>query len=340
MDDFQKRFKASVEPNVRGVSTKPLPESAHRRVRLRRTLLATGSTLIVALVAAGGIGLAIQTTRDSDPLPATEESPPRPSPTPADEQRSAQLDWPPPFVPEVRAEGDRNIMTVVFPDRTVARLSYPAELRLAEMGLQPMINYSLQEGRPNPPHDIIFIPGEAPVGLLDPEPLETFGDAIPQRTSLHEIVYKHLNDDPPFALVYEKDGWTIVATMQRREDAQVLAANLHPSVSADGWPTVSATGPVRLSEGFGEARGAHLAIGDRNPLFDLTDAGDDSAYILMGPNRGCAQADDGVSNLGGQWYGAKCLEFTGGELGMFMSINGPEDFVRAVHRGIELDDGS
>lgn len=340
MDDFQKRFKASVEPNVRGVSAKPLPESAHRQVRLRRALLTTGSTLIVALVAAGGIGLAIQATTDSDPLPATEESPARPSPTPTDEERSPQLDWPPPFVPEVRTEGDRSTMTVVFPDRTVARLSYPAELRLAEMGVQPTISYSLQEGRPNAPHDVIFIPGETPAGLLDPKPLQTFGDATPQSIALHKVIYKRLRGDPSFALVYEKDDWTIVATMQPREDARVLAMNLHPSVTADGWPTVFANGPVRLSEGFGEARGAHLEIGDRNPLFDFTDAGDDFTYIVMGPTDGCAQAAKGVSNLGGQWYGAKCLEFTGGELGIFMSIYGPEDFVRAVHRGIELDDGS
>ncbi len=54
--------------------------------------------------------------------------------------------------------------------------------------------------------------------------------------------------------------------------------------------------------------GAHLEMGDRNPLFDLADAGEDFTYIVMGPVTGCDAADDGVSQAAGDSYGSKCLE--------------------------------
>jgi hypothetical protein len=138
-------------------------------------------------------------------------------------------------------------------------------------------------------------------------------------------------------VVYEAEAWTIVATVPQREDADTVARYLHPSVSKDGWPTVSARGPIQLSEGFGEGRGAHLEIGDRNPLFDFADADEDFTYIVMGPVTGCDTADDGVSQAAGDWYGSKCLEFDGGQLGILVSIYGPEQFVRATYKGIELE---
>lgn len=168
------------------------------------------------------------------PLPATT---PSPTPTPSADREPQQLEWPEPFVPRTASAGNRALMSVIFPDKTGATLSYPSELRLAERGVQVTISYTFKDGRPNAPHDIIFIPGDAPPGLLDPEPLQTF-DAIPFQAALHAVAYERLRGDPPYALVYETEAWTIVATVPQREDADTIARYLHPSVTNDGWPSV------------------------------------------------------------------------------------------------------
>ena len=277
-----------------------------------------------------------ETPEPSETTPSSPSATPSPSPTPDEEEpRDPELVWPEPFVPTTTRSGERELMPVIFPDKTVATFSYPAELRLADRGVQVTLSYSFKEGRPNAPHDIIFIPGEPPQGLLDPKPVEMFG-TTPYSSAVHQITYD-LRGDPPYALVYEADGWTIVATLPRREDADIVAQNLHPSVTDDGWPTVFATGPIELSEFFGEARGPHLEINDKNPIFDIADTGEVFEYIVIGPT-GCSPGRDTIHESGGNWYGSKCLVFAGGEPRIVVSIYGPENFVRAIYNGIALEE--
>lgn len=310
----------------------------HDKARRSRVMRAVALATTAGALVMGSVAIAISIPNgDVRPLPGTTPAPtPTPSASGQEDRESRQLDWPEPFVPRTASAGNRELMSVVFPDKTAATLSYPSELRLAERGMQATISYTFEEGRPNGPHDIIFIPGDAPPGLLDPEPLETF-DATPFTAALHAVTYERLRGDPPYALVYETEDWTIAATLPQREDAGTVARYLHPSVTADGWPSVFARGPIQLSKGFGEARGAHLEIGDGNPLFDFVDAGEDFTYIVMGLVTGCAAAEDGVSQTSGDSYGSKCLPFAGGQLGIFVSIYGPEQFVRAAYEGIELE---
>ena len=335
MDDFQRRFKGSVDSGLRTVVPKSLSQKAHKRIRRHRAAITAGSSLLLVTLISG-VALGISGTTDETTTPPATTTTPSPLPSEsADEDGVRHLDWPSPFVPPVTRKDGQTLMPVIFPDKTAATLSYPSELGFAESGIQPTISYSFEDARPNAPHDIIFISGDAPEGLVDPEELETF-DTTPFPATLHAVAYERLRGDPPHALIYEAGTWTIVATLPRLEDADTVARNLDLSVTSDGWPTVSARGPLELSEGFGEARGAHLEIGDKDPTFDVADADNDFSYIVMGPIAGCARADEGVSKLGPDWYGSKCLAFTGGDLAIFLSIYGPEQFVRAAHQGIGL----
>ena len=312
-----------------------------RRSRVWRMAAVAGSA---AVLTAAVVGTVTTVTRGNGGLspaaptatdPQTPESD-DPSTTPSDEDPSEprDLDWPDPFVPPTTTSGERDHMPVTLADHTSFTLSYPSDLRLAGRGVQATVSYTFDEARPNAPHDVLFIPGEAPEGLLHPEALETY-ESAPLAPTLYEVAYEHLRGDPPYGLVYDAGEWTIVATIPRRQDADVVAGSLHPSVAANGWPTISASGPVELSEFFGEARGPQLEIGDDNPLFDVADAGEDFRYIVMGLSK--CQSDEGVDRLGGDWYASKCLQLAG-DRNIVVSIYGPEEFVRAVYEGLSLEE--
>ena len=343
-DDIASALGRAAATPRREVPMRELHAKARRAKLYRAGAIGAGAGLLT--IASLGIAVTMfddereappATTDSSTPAPS-QKSEPSPTPTHTDEEpEPSNLEWPDPFVPPTTSSGNRELMPVIFPDKTAATLSYPSELRLAERGVQVTITYMFEEARPNGPHDIIFIRGESPPGLLDPQSLRTF-DATPYPADLHAVTYEDLRGDPPYALAYEAGAWTIVVTLPRREDADLVVQNLHPSVTGEGWPSVSASGSLQLSEGFGEARGPHLEIGDKDPVFEIVDAGEDFTYVVMGPPTACKPADDGVHRDGGQWYASKCLQFSGGRPGIVVSIYGPEKFVRSVFEGIALDE--
>lgn len=302
------------------------------KARNSKMMRVTGLVVAISTVIAGSAAVAVRTT-NSDARPAPAASPSEP----AEDPKPQELQWPEPYEPRTTVMGGRTMMLVIFPDKTAANLSYPSDLHLAERGLQPAISYSFKRRGLNSRQDIIFIHGDTPPGLVDPEPLDALG-GTPFPAELHALTYKRRRDDPPYALLFKAHPWTILATVQQREDVETLANHLHPSVTEDGWPSIFATGPLQLSEGFGEAGGAHIEVGDWNPLSDITDTRGDPINIIMGPVASCRAADEGVSEFSDYWYGSKCLEFTGGELGIFLSIYGPERFVRSAYEGIRLEE--
>ena len=320
---------AAARPH-RSVDFQHLRARAHRSRLLRAAGLATaGIVLTVTTYVVGGS--LISSDRPLDP--ATPDRSASPS-----ERGNGRIEWPAPFVPPTSNEGGRTIMPVLFTGRTAAVLSYPSRLHLAERGVQTTASYSFKEGRPNEPHDILFVHGALPDGLVG-EPLETF-PARPSEATLHRVLATQpvarggLRGRPEYALLLRLPRWFMIVTLHSREDAGTVVDNLHPSVTRDGWPSLFASGPLVLSEGFGEARGPHLEFNDDDPTIDVHT---ESTYVVMGPIDGCSQAEDGVGELGKRTtYGAKCLAFEGNELGIFVSIYGPERFVRALYEGLEL----
>ena len=237
------------------------------------------------------------------------------------------LSWPPPFEPPTTTTGTREEVTLVYPDKTAVRISYPRRVALASMGIQPTVSYAIDGKGPN---DIIFVRGALPRGLVDPAPLATYGDK-----ALHRLTYELSGAE--YVLTSEIDGWTIVILLPDRPGAPVIAENIVLSVSAEGYPSVFALGPVQLSEGFGEERGPHIEFGDADPTFGVVKADVDFTYVVSGVVKRCSDSITRLEKTGTDWYGSRCLDFAGGSPGVFFSVYGPESFVRAVVQGLRLE---
>lgn len=308
------------------------------RARRSNILRAVAGVSVIVTVAVGSAAIVEGMTRDRNPAPITSSSP---SPTPEERDRNrsgVRLKWPEPFVPSVGDSGGRTIMPVLFPNGVLARISYPPALRLAELGAQPAVSYSFDDTRRNTPHDIIFVHGSLPEGLLDPEPLQ-MPDDDQEDLALHTVIADDLRGHEPYALVFEEADWNIVALLQRREDAGVVASNLDFMIQADGWPSVLATAPLYLAEGFGNARGAEVSFGDGNPLVRIVSdvRGGETGLVEMGPIPACESGGMNLLPQGDLSHGSRCLQVNEGDPGIFVRVWGPEMFVRDVLEGVELD---
>lgn len=329
-DDVRALLQAEAEsaPQPRG-----LRPGTVRKARLRRAAFVSISLLtVLSLAVPMTLALKSRTNDRSDVV-----SPPEESPT-AGEQ--GNYEWPDAFVPPTEPDDDRAALEAVFMDRTIARISYPQVLALAEMGVQTTISYAFTDERAQlgAAFDVIAVHGEIPDGLLGEE-LERFDATASGQAALHQVKgrgrLRGLRGNPPFALVFRSREWHFLATLPSREEAATVAENLHPSVTSEGWPSLFTTGPLQLSQGFGEARGPHLEFNDEDPRWDIHTR---DTYVLMGVVSGCGEAEDGVSGGGRDSYAAKCLPFEGDELGIFVSIYGPEEFVRDLYGGLRLEE--
>lgn len=253
---------------------------------------------------------------------------PAPTESKTSDPETVRLKWPPPFVPAVTATPDREKVTVIYPNKVVAHLSYPRDLGLAAKGMQPSISYSLPTGSMN---EVLFVNGPLPRGLFTGPPLTSFDGA-----QLYRVAHEDLRAE--FALVWRHDPWHIIATLPSRSVAEVVAENLFTSVAKNGFPSLMADDPVTLSQGFGEAWGAHIDIGDANPVFNIVDANKDFDYITSGVVKTCLGVEERVTGqAGGHFYASRCLEFSPGSFGLFFSIYGRERFVRRVFEGLRLE---
>jgi hypothetical protein len=232
---------------------------------------------------------------------------------------------PEPFVPETQTSGEETRMPVVFPDGSRATLVYPAELRLAELGVQPDVSYIWQDDPP-PRYPIVFlhdpiasivayVEGNEPITVLDDHEIWAMSDEWESHRNQLQGVWVRLR----------LDSWTVLVASTTVEDAVAAADYLQVRETRSGFPTVEAVGPLALAEGFGEAEGAQLAFGDASAEPDRVSQLD--AAIFLSPD-GC---NDG-SESGGT-YGAACLA----QGGVFASIYGDRRFVDGVLGGLRVE---
>jgi hypothetical protein len=187
--------------------------------------------------------------------PGTAGAPPAPGPTA--------------FVPEAQHRGERDVLPLTFPDGSRIVLSYPAELGLADLGLQPDVSYLYRED-PAARYPLTFLYG------------------APSRTAAEgEIVLR-------------AGAWTVVAPLRDSAARDEVVESLSVRETVDGFVIVEAARPLALSDEFGEGGGVQLALADHHPAPDTVTTLD--PLILLAPSD-CGRRD---TEIGGS-YGSTCL---------------------------------
>jgi hypothetical protein len=174
------------------------------------------------------------------------------------------------FVPPVERDGARAVVPLVFPDGTRARLSYPARLRLAQLGVEPYTSGALRGDSPYPGRsDLVardFIIRHERVGdltagwkrLADYPGARGFWDSGPGPDDSN---YLALQFGRWAVLVYDfapesDDGQASMTDAERAAWAQSLRGR----VTAAGFLRLRGSGPLRLARS-GDHAGPQLTFG-------------------------------------------------------------------------------
>jgi hypothetical protein len=307
-------------------------ERVRRRERRRRLLLVS-MTLMVFIGAGAGLVVLVGTGGPSGPGKPEASAPSgSPAATPPITGKS-----PTPFVPAARQAEGRTVLPVTFPDGSAAELIYPADLELADMGLQPDVAILdrrdpapraplvfLHRGEPGPdvlegsqPVERTTTPTGSPVEIWRSRPQST---VVPDQ--LHWVIYK-LRD------------WTVLAPASDVAKAQEVAGRLDGRQTGDGSVVMKAEAPLELSREFGEGGGAQLALGDRNPRPEQVDAGRRFRLVLLSPMRSSCTSE-GLSPSGES--ASKCLRAAAGVEGTVLAtISGDRPFVERVFDGLRAE---
>lgn len=242
--------------------------------------------------------------------------------------RSAEpLDWPAPFVPGAREAQRRTSLRLVFPDKTSALISYPSDLALVKLGVQPGASY-LSESSIDV-HEIVFVNGPIPEGLLEPKTV--YSDETPMNRVIRSRFARLLG--ARYALVRKVGGWNVLIGVAHESQASTVMRNIHLSVTQTGFPSVFASQPLALARGGGQERVPKLDFGDANPLVLFTDPDPGFRVLTMGPTNKCPPPRRRDRDS----YRSMCLEFTPGGGGIFVTIDGPRKFRIQVVRGLRLE---
>jgi hypothetical protein len=138
------------------------------------------------------------------------------------------------FVPEAEHHGERDVLPLTFPDGSRIVLSYPAELGLAELGVQPDVSY-LYRDDPAARFPLTFLFGPQSRAAADEE------------------------------IVLRAGAWTVVAPIRDPAARDDVVGSLRVDETAEGFAVVEAAAPLALSHEFGEGGGVMLALGDGDP---------------------------------------------------------------------------
>jgi hypothetical protein len=134
------------------------------------------------------------------------------------------------FVPRTERGAERDRVRLTFPNGTSVVLSYPLELDLAGMTVQPEVSYLYRKDRP-PRFPIAFVYGPA--------------------------------EPTPNQIALRFGSWTALAELRDRREADTIAASLRGRETPEGFPVIRASPPVALSDEPGEGDGPRLTIGVR-----------------------------------------------------------------------------
>lgn len=204
------------------------------------------------------------------------------------------------FVPEAQHRGEQDVLPLTFPDGSRIVLSYPAELGLAKLGVQPDVSYLYRDDSAAR-YPLTFLYGVSSHAAAEGE------------------------------VVLRAGAWTVVAPIRDPTARDDVVGNLSVEETPDGFVIVEAATPLALSHEFGEGGGVMLALGDHDPAPHRVTSLD--PLIELAPSD-CGRGDTEFEGVGGNTsHGSRCL---GGHV--YVGIYGKRQFIEAALAGLELEE--
>ncbi len=226
------------------------------------------------------------------------------------------------FVPVSRHEGDKTVMPVTFLDGTTAEIVYPSELEIASLGAHPYGSGTLE----GPGFDGCCA-RDFEFAYGDTSALAMAGPSIKEFRGADGRPVRLVSGPPGWPadyLVFQIGPWRLgVWEDGTMTDDQLAtwAEQLHGRVSPDGFPVITATGPLRLTEA-GEGPGPALGFGDP-----------DTAGQLSLQLRECDVPRTEREGVAGPEHGASLCR---PEWSTWVNVSGDDQFVEAVIQGLDI----
>jgi hypothetical protein len=209
---------------------------------------------------------------------------------------------PTPLMPTPEEVGDQPRLALTFPDGSEGVVSYPSELDLSAMGVQPDVDFAWKGAWVGA---IVFVHRGPEPRLLDGAvPLEVHQrpDGAIEEWTAKPRGGRHQRSDR--WLVFRLPSWTVHVPLNARTDSAEVIDRVRPYQTGGGFVAIKVSGPAALAEWYGEAGGPKLAFGDGDPLPDLVRPGPDGLLVDLAPSDcGAFQAPPQVHGP----YGSACL---------------------------------
>jgi hypothetical protein len=231
-----------------------------------------------------------------------------PSSSPAGSPSAAE---PATFTPTTDDIGEETRLVLTFPDGTEATVSYPAQLDLAGMGVQPDVDLLWGERellwRNRWVGAIVFSHGGPIGGLLEgPKPVTVHalqGQIIEEWLAQPR---RGRHSETTRWLVFRLPSWTVHVPLDARLHAAEVIDRVHPFQTDGGFVAIDASPPAHLPEAYGEAGGPKLAFGDREALPDFILPAADRLSIDLAPSK-CGPYEPSTEVIGSSAFGSVCL---------------------------------
>jgi hypothetical protein len=237
------------------------------------------------------------------------------------------------LMPTPEVLGGEARLALTFPDGSEAVVSYPAQLDLAGMGVQPDVTVTWHGKWLMPP--IVFRYGGKDERLLDESTDPTVYSAAdgPSATLWHSERSPpgYENRNVKRWLVFELPSWAVHTPVPDSVSPERLVQAIRPQENSDGFVVLRTRPPAALSELSGEGGGPALTLGDHEPAEGIVLPDPTGRVIFLNPG-GCT---DRVHHIGSE-FGATCLADGGLYLGVTsFAPSGDMDFIEAVVTGVQ-----
>ncbi|GAA4561803.1 hypothetical protein [Planotetraspora kaengkrachanensis] len=274
-----------------------------------------GTLVLVALLALPLIGI-LADRETSRPVPIV-------TPVPL---RNAISVTPNAVYPTASDQGDMRTMRVAFPDGSKAAITYPADLNLSSLGVRPYVSGTLAGDADGDASEFRSLTaplyGEAETAAGRPMIRRLTGNVTVWPGPLGV-------DSAGSVLLFAFGDWRIAlqdtSAGMTFEQRLAWAEHLHGSLTPDGFLTLSADGPVRLSRP-GQTREGVL-VGPQLWLGGLS-----RRMLVLAPIPDCERASKARVVLDSRHpiSGSVCRG------GFYLAASGDEEFVRSALKDVRV----